>query len=200
MSRPREFDENQALDQAMHLFWRHGYEGTSLRELTRAMGINRPSLYAAFGNKESLFRKAVDRYVTGPGSVVAAALEAPTGREAVERLFEIYAAAPGEPGRPPGCLMVGGALRCGAGSEPVGVELAEKRRASVTALRRRLERAQREGDLTASVSAAELAHFVWTVLHGMSIEATSGATPAQLRRIAARAMHAWPGDRGRKRR
>jgi AcrR family transcriptional regulator len=194
MPRPRGFDESKALDEAMRLFWCHGYQGTSLSDLTRAMGINRPSLYAAFGNKEALFRKVVARYLKGPGLEVEAALEAPTARAAVERMMELYAAGPSVTGRPLGCLLVNGALRWSAESEPIGRELAGVRRAGVLALRRRLKRAQREGDLAREVNAGELAHYVWTVLHGMSVEATGGATSAQLRRVAARAMKAWPSD------
>src|SRR5213594_2671193 len=85
--RPREFDIEKALDRAMEVFWRKGYEGASLPDLTKAMGINRPSMYAAFGNKEALFRRALDRYAQGPAHYVSDALNAPTAREAIERLF-----------------------------------------------------------------------------------------------------------------
>src|SRR5206468_3156330 len=80
--RPREFDADKALDQALRIFWKHGYEGASLPELTRAMGINRPSMYAAFGNKEALFRKAVERYMQMAGGWIQEALEQPTGADA----------------------------------------------------------------------------------------------------------------------
>src|ERR687895_845688 len=85
--RPREFDQDEALDTALEVFWRQGYEGTSLGELTVAMGINRPSLYAAFGNKEALFRKALDRYVDGPAAYTREALHEPSARAVVERLL-----------------------------------------------------------------------------------------------------------------
>src|SRR3954465_13916988 len=86
--RPRTFDADKALDKALHVFWRKGFEGASLPDLTKAMGINRPSMYAAFGNKEQLFRKALDRYATGPAGYVCAALEAPTARAVVEKLLQ----------------------------------------------------------------------------------------------------------------
>src|ERR671918_521967 len=100
--RPREFDLDEALERAMEVFWRQGYEGTSLGELTAAMGINRPSLYAAFGNKEALFRKALDRYVDERMAFIRAAIEEPTARRAVEALLRGYAASVTNPGTPPG--------------------------------------------------------------------------------------------------
>ena len=195
MSRPRNFDEDRALDAAMRVFWTQGYEGTSLSDLTDAMGINRPSLYATFGNKESLFRKSVERYLTGPGAAIGAALDLPTAREAVVELLRIYAEAPMEPGRPLGCLLVNGALRCGGESASVRDDLAQDRRAAVVALRKRLDRAQREGDLAEDDRPADLAFFVWTILQGMAVQAASGATVAQLRSSAELAMRAWPVEK-----
>src|SRR3954447_5416059 len=126
MARTRDFDIDTAIDRAMHEFWRKGYEGTSLTDLTAAMGINRPSLYAAFGNKEGLFRRVVERYVAGPGQRVHAALEAPSAREAVERLLEVYCDVPSDTSeRPQGCLLVQGALACSDAGEEIRRELAE---------------------------------------------------------------------------
>src|ERR1700692_2905896 len=111
--RPRCFDLDKALDAAMQVFWRNGYEGASLSALTQAMGINRPSLYAAFGNKEALFRKALDRYVEEWGNYVVRALSEPTARRAVERLLRGTAKSLTERCHPTGCLMVQAALSCG---------------------------------------------------------------------------------------
>ena len=118
MGRPREFDPDQVLDRALRVFWRSGYEGASMADLTEAMGITRPSLYAAFGNKEELFRKALDRYVDGPGGYVQTALAKPTAREVVEHLLYQAADAVTDPDNPPGCLAVQGALCCGHADLP----------------------------------------------------------------------------------
>lgn len=192
MGRPREFDEAAALDRALEVFWRRGYEGATLPELTAAMGINRPSLYAAFGNKEELFRKALDRYVTGPAGYVWKALDAPTARAAVEQLFAGAITALTDPRHPGGCLAVHGALACGEAADSVRRELAEVREAGVKRLRDRLERAKQEGELPADTDCADLARFVATVIHGMGVQAVGGATRVELQRVAALAMRAWP--------
>ena len=158
MGRPRSFDTHKALDRALQVFWRKGYEGTSLSDLTAAMGINRPSLYAAFGDKEALFRKALDRYQEGPAGYVREALREPTARGVVERLFRDTASGlNGGADNPRGCLFVRGALACGSGAERVRQELVSRRAAGETALRRRFQRAKSEGDLPAQVDAAGLA-------------------------------------------
>src|SRR6476660_9330183 len=111
--RPRAFDPETALERAMRVFWAKGYEGASLSDLTRAMRINRPSLYAAFGNKEELFRKVLDRYVNGPLAYFGKALAAPKARDAIEQIFFGAAKMAGDPRLPGGCLMVQGALAVG---------------------------------------------------------------------------------------
>src|SRR5436853_4796395 len=113
LGRPRAFDPDAVLERAMHVFWAKGYEGASLSDLTRAMRINRPSLYAAFGNKEELFRKALDRYVEGPAAYVRAALDEPTARAVAERLLAGTIEMLADPRNPRGCLIVQGALACG---------------------------------------------------------------------------------------
>src|SRR6202051_2035496 len=116
MGRPRSFDLDEAADRALHVFWQKGYEGTSLSDLTKAMGINRPSLYAAFGDKEALFRKALDRYLKGPSAYTQEALREPTARAVVERLLLGAADLNTARRNPGGCLMVQGALACGGGA------------------------------------------------------------------------------------
>lgn len=190
--RPREFDPDEALDRALELFWRQGYEGTSLSDLTEAMGITRPSLYAAFGNKEDLFRRAVDRYAEGPAAYFRQALEAPTARAVAERLLRDAAGLRGDPCRPAGCLLVQGALSCGDAADPVRQELIARRAASQAALRERFERAQAEGDLPAHCDPADLARYVAAVIYGMAVLAAGGAGCEDLRGVAEVALRAWP--------
>src|SRR5829696_1060940 len=144
--RPRAFDADKALDRAVKVFWSKGYEGASLPELTRAMGINRPSLYAAFGNKEALFRKALDRYASGPAGYVRDALAEPTARAVAEKLLYRGVDLVTGPRSPRGCLLVQGALACGREAEGVRKEAASRRAAGEALLRQRFERAAAEGD------------------------------------------------------
>ena len=133
--RPRCFDVDKALDCALDVFWRKGYEGTTLPDLTRAMGINRPSLYAAFGNKEALFKKAIDRYAEGPGCHVNEALAEPTARRVIERLLLGTVDLLTNRRHPHGCFMVQGALACGDSADPIRRELVKRRAAGEAALR-----------------------------------------------------------------
>jgi AcrR family transcriptional regulator len=190
--RPRTFDVDRALDRALTVFWRKGYEGASLPDLTRAMGINRPSLYAAFGNKEELFRKAMDRYAQGPAAYARQALDAPTARAVFERLLCGGIAMLTHPRNPRGCLAVHGALACGDAAESIRKELIARRATLIDGLRDRFERATSEGDLPPDVDPAVLARYAATVLHGLSIQATSGATREELQRVAEMALRAWP--------
>jgi AcrR family transcriptional regulator len=190
--RTRQFDADEALGRALEVFWARGYEGATLDELTAAMGINRPSLYAAFGNKEQLFRKALDRYQTGPQSFLTEALKRPTARAAVEAVFDGFVKMQRDRVESRGCMIVSGALACGEEAEPVRRELARLRQAAVSALRDRFERAMREGDLPGTTDCATLARYVATVLNGLAVQAASGATEKDLRQVAAVAMRAWP--------
>jgi len=190
--RPRAFDPDVALDRAMHVFWAKGYEGASLSDLTRAMRINRPSLYAAFGNKEELFRKVLDRYANGPIAYFAKALAAAKAREVIEKILLGAANMASDPRLPAGCLLVQGALACGDSAGSVQKETAARRAASEIALRRRLQRAKREGDLPRNADPAELARYVMTVLQGMAVQGANGAKRDQLRQVARIALRAWP--------
>lgn len=192
VGRPRDFDEDVALGRAMELFWRKGYDGTSLSELTDVMDINKPSLYAAFGNKESLFRKALDRYEGERVGAAVKALGEPVARDAIEQLLLVTIDTQTDPKTPPGCLVVQGALPNGEKGDLVALELVKRRAATQSAIRQRLERAKSEGDLPAGTKPADLARFVFTVIEGLAAQARDGATREELRRVAVQAMRVWP--------
>jgi AcrR family transcriptional regulator len=192
LGRPRGFDIDKALDRALRAFWEKGYEGTSLSDLTKAMGVNRPSLYAAFGNKEALFRKALDRYVEETMAFVLDAINEPTARRVAERLLCSAADMVTNPHNPPGCLTVRGALASGEEADPIRLELGLRRSEGEALIRKCLDRAKREGDLPPDANPADLARYLATVYQGMSVQAAGGATHEQLRRVAKIALRAWP--------
>ena len=190
--RPRSFDEQRALEAALGVFWKHGYEGASLADLTAAMGINRPSLYAAFGNKEELFRRAVEHYVAGVASLHERALRQPTARAAVEVFLHAIADSLGDRKNPRGCLLVQSALVCGSSGECVKQELIARRATARAAWRKRFQRAQQEGDLPKDADPAALARYLTTVAAGMAVEAVHGADRAEMLQVADIALEAWP--------
>ena len=190
VGRPRGFCTEAALDIAMHLFWRKGYEGTSLSDLTAAIGVNRPSLYAAFGSKEELFRKVLNRYAQKYDTALTAALAQPTARGVAEALLQASAHEPLPTGAA-GCLLVQGALTGSDESNAVRCELTSRRKAMVEALRRRFEQAKAEGDVTVNAEPADMARYVVTVMNGMSVQAVGGAGADDLRRVAEVALRAW---------
>lgn len=192
LGRPRSFDPDKALDRAMHVFWRKGYEGTSLADLTRAMRINAPSLYSAFGNKDALFGKVIDRYVAGPARFIPKALDAPTARGVVEQLLKGVVALQAGKGNPGGCLLVRGALAAGDKASRMRKEVIARLAMAETAIRKRLERAKAEGDLPPHASPADLARYVMAVVDGIAVAGATGAGPKQLKRIAEVALRAWP--------
>ncbi len=176
----------------MRVFWRHGYEGTSVAMLTAAMGVNAPSMYASFGNKQQLFAKVVERYLKQPASYLPQALEQPTARLVAEQIFAGAIEMAMQPENPSGCLLVRGALVAGPSCETVRTRLSEIRAKAEAAVRERFERALDEGDLPASVDAADLARFVMAQVWGMSVQAAGGASREELQAVAAHALRAWP--------
>ncbi len=192
MGRPREFDTGAALEKAMRLFWTKGYEGTSVADLTATLDISRPSLYAAFGDKQSLFRAALDRYAAGPANYVAAALRKPTAREVAEQLLKGAADLQASSRNPGGCLTVNGAIACGDEAEPVRQALKAHRNAGVALLRRRFEQAKLQHDLPKDSDPAALASFVAAVVYGMAVLASGGASRKELEPVIETAMKAWP--------
>jgi len=192
IGRPREFDRDRALDAAMRVFWRFGYEGASLTELTAAMGINRPSLYAAFGDKAALFREAVARYGAGPGRYVRRALGQPTARLVAETLLRGAVANATDPTHPGGCLWVHGALATGPENAPIRAEIAALRARGIAQIRARFDRALTEGDLPTSADTEALTLFLISVMHGIAVQAAGGFSREQLHRVADLAMTLWP--------
>jgi AcrR family transcriptional regulator len=177
----------------MAAFWRRGYAGVSLADLTETMGIAAPSLYAAFGNKEALFREAVAHYRATQGAFLARALgEESTARSALTRLLHGAADAYAARGRPRGCLIVSGATNCAVEDEGVVRFLAAQRAATLGAIRSRLERALAEGELPAGACPDALADYFAAVLEGISLRARDGASRRSLHAIADVAVQAWP--------
>jgi AcrR family transcriptional regulator len=190
--RTRQFDVDEAPDWALEVFWARGYEGATLPEQTAAKGINRPSLYAAFGNKERLFRKALDHYQTGPQSFLTEALRRPTARAVVEDILSGFIRIQRDGRTSRGCMIVSGALACGEEAEPIRRDLARLRQAKVSALRERFEQAVQDGDPPKGTDCATLARYIATVLNGLAVQAASGASEKELRQVAELAMRAWP--------
>jgi len=190
--RPRAFNAVAALDAAMNVFWQKGYEGASLPVLTKAMRINRPSMYAAFGNKEALFKQALKRYTEQPGCHVSEALEQPTARKVAEHLLRGTAKLMSDPKNPRGCLLVQGALACGDDADCVRRASIAQRRAGEAALTKRFARAKKEGDLPKSADPATLARFLLSVAYGIAVHSTAGARRDDLMDIVATALRAWP--------
>ncbi|MCK1364850.1 TetR/AcrR family transcriptional regulator [Bradyrhizobium sp. 62] len=190
MGRPREFDAETALDQAMEVFWRHGYEGATIAQLTEAMGINPPSLYACFGNKEGLLKAALDRYTKLRNVWMDEVVAAPTARDVAERMLMGIADKQTDPANPPGCLLVQGGIACGTGSESVPFELAARRAENEDQLRDRFIRAKAEGDLKPTSDPAALARYVSAVSVGMGVMASSGSDREALQQVASVAVQA----------
>ena len=190
--RPRSFDREQALEQAMEVFWRKGFDATSIQDLTDAMGINPPSLYAAFGDKEKLYLEAVEYYRVQRGQHVREVLDSePTARAAVERALREVVTEFCRRDAPAGCLLT---MSTGCSSVSLGVQqiLAKKRSMARDRIAERIERGIREGDVPASTDALALAEFVTTVFAGMAMHARDGASRKSLLATVDNAMRAFP--------
>jgi len=190
--RPREFCVDHALAQALRVFWEKGYEGTSLTDLTDAMGITRPSLYAAFGNKESLFRKALDLYEREKLDYIGKALEQPTARGVAEAMLRGSVDNVMSCEEPHGCLGVITSVACGAESQSIREEVVKRGAAGKLALAQRFERAKAEGDLPAHVDTEGLMRVLIALLQGISVQASQGASREELDRLIETGLSLWP--------
>ncbi|MBC8129753.1 MAG: TetR/AcrR family transcriptional regulator [Rhizobiaceae bacterium] len=193
MGRPREFDIDEALQAAMELFWRKGYEGTSLTDLTDGMGITRPSLYGTFGNKEELFRKALERYEQGYMGFFRDAMGEPTAREVVEKMMNGYVDALTATCNPGGCMGINAAMACSDAAAEVQKAVIEKRKFGERTLCERFAKARDEGDLSPESDPADLARYIMTVSQGMAVQAVAGASRDALRKVVSMTMKAFPG-------
>jgi len=198
VGRPRGFDADQALDHALEVFWQHGYEGASLSDLTEAMGINKTSMYAAFGNKRDLFDKALARYAKVDMAYVRTALAAPTARQVAETYLRENVNAVTSAGRPAGCFTVQTGLACGPANADVTATLAHARRAGELAMRDRFRHAIDDGDLDPAHDPDDLARYIMTVSEGLAVHASAGATRNDLDRVVDLALHAIPTTTGRR--
>lgn len=192
IGRPREFDPDEALEKAMVFFWRHGYEGASLTGLTKAMGISTTSMYATFGNKEQLFRKALRRYDDHPEGYLEPALREPTVRGVATVLLNGAVNGTTRPDMPHGCLGVQSALVTSDKAAQVRELLNERRRRIDARLNERFEQAADEGDLPAGTTPAVLARFLSMTMSGIAVQAAGGVSRDELQAMVDAVLAAWP--------
>ena len=193
--RPCSFDTDAALDRALEVFWSHGFQSASLSELTAAMGVSKPSLYAAYGNKEALYLKVLERYVMQQSAAHIAVLDTePDARRAIEGYLRSIATMHTDPALPGGCLIINGMSDRGGTSTPAAIELALQKmlQGSEDKLRERLLRARRDGQLAPGTHVSDLAALFISLIAGLSVLAKSGAKRAKLYAVITAAMRAWP--------
>jgi AcrR family transcriptional regulator len=194
MGRQREFDVEKALDAALCVFWRKGYEGTSYADLTESVGVERPALYAAFGNKEALFRRVLARYYERFMDYFPAALQLPTAREVAAHILFSSADVNTRFNDRTGCLGINGVIAGSDDAEPVRRALIDFRATGEAQLRERFERAKAEGDLPETANPDALAAYVLAVSHGMAVQAKAGFSREKLEAVAQQALSMWPTD------
>ncbi|CAN5663641.1 TetR/AcrR family transcriptional regulator [soil metagenome] len=192
IGRPRGFDVDEALERAMVVFWDQGYEGATLTDLTAAMGITRTSMYAAFGNKEDLFRAALQRYIEGPAGYLIGALAQPTALRVAQEFLAGSVRTTTRPDGPRGCLTVQGSLAAGDIGRPARDALTHCREDTWKHLRERFTTAVDDGDLPPGVDPGVLARYLLTVGNGIAVQAASGVGPGELQAVADAALRNWP--------
>lgn len=190
--RPRQFDAENALTAALKVFWRKGFEGASLSDLTEAMGINRTSMYASFGNKEELFRKTLDLYEKEKQAFIRSALELPTARAVAKALLHGALDIQTSKTEPHGCLKVMSSVGCSEQSQSIRAEIVARRLDDETALTARLQRAKAEGDLPENIDPRGLSRCLYAIIQGMAVQAASGASRRDLERLVKTGLSMWP--------
>jgi AcrR family transcriptional regulator len=186
--RPISFDRDAALEAAMLLFWDRGYEGTSMADLTQAMGLSPSSSYAAFGDKQALFSLAVKRYMDSRAQYATRALEEPTLEKVIRALFNNTVAFLTAPGHPPTCMTLAGAMGCSVGATPARDLMTEIRKQNEVAMRERFLRARKSGELSKEIDVDDYTRYLSSILAGLSIQAANGSTKAELKRTAQMAL------------
>lgn len=192
VGRPRGFDTDEALERAMRIFWERGYDGVSLTDLARGMGITKTSLYAAFGNKDELFRRALGRYAEGLGGYGARALDRPTAREVAAAYLTGAVRASTTPDAPVGCLAVQAFMAAGHLEPALRKALGTWRVDELDRLQARFRRAADEGDLPPESDPAVLARWLVTTANGLAVQASAGAARDELQQVADAAVRNWP--------
>ena len=186
--RPISFNKDAALEAAMLLFWERGYEGTSMADLTQAMGLNPSSIYAAFGDKHALFSLAAKRYMEIRAQYATKAQEAPTLKKFVRALFDSTIAFLTTPGHPPTCMTLAGAVGCSVEAKPARDLMTEIRKQNQIAIRKRLLKAQQSGELPKAINVDDYTRYLSTIIAGLSIQAANGSTKDELKRTAKMAL------------
>ena len=186
--RPIGFDREAALEAAMLLFWQRGYEGTSMADLTHAMGLNPSSIYAAFGDKHTLFQLVVKRYMELRALYAVKALEEPTLERFIRALFENTVAFLTTPGHPPTCMTLAGAVGCSLDATPARDLMTAIRKQNQIAIRKRLLKAQQSGELPKAINVDDYTRYLSTIIAGLSIQAANGSTKEELKRTAKMAL------------
>lgn len=190
--RPLAFDQDLALEKALLVFWSRGYEGASMAELVTALGINKPSIYASFGNKEALFKKALEKYISGTAGFITKALNEPSAKQVAEKFLIGAVEFLSDKSHPSGCMIVQGALTCGQGAEMVQKELTALRLKLAESFKQRFDLAIKQGDLPPNTESSDLAKYLTTLHQGLSVQATSGASKSELLAVVKLALNNWP--------